>query len=109
MVSEKKGPARPRKDPDVLKKVQAAVAAGEFWDMVHAVGRQLERAVTRPEYVHVLRTGYHEKKKDEYKEEHRSWNYAIRGRTIDGRDLRVPVSFDANGRLLIITVIDDLE
>ncbi len=54
---------------------------------------------------YVLTTGYREAKKDEYKEEHQSWNYAMRGKTVDDRKLRVAVSFDKDD-LLIITVID---
>ena len=96
---------RPPKDPDALVKIQQAVASGEFEDRVHTQERQDEREVTRSEYVHVLETGYHERKKDEFKEEFQAWNYAIRGKTIDGRELRVPVSFD-DGTLLIVTVID---
>lgn len=38
--------------------------------------------------------------------EHGAWNYAIRGRTIDGRSLRIVISFEADGVLLIITAID---
>lgn len=79
---------------------------GDFMDMVHAVQRGSERRITRPEYLRVLETGFHEKRKDEFKEEHQGWNYAIRGETIDGRQLRVPVSFDGQGTMLIITVID---
>jgi hypothetical protein len=86
--------------------VRTAVEAGDFIDMVHASERQAKRQVTRPEYVYVLRTGNHEKRKDEFKEEHQAWNYAIRGKTLDGRTLRVPVSFTEEGTLLVITVID---
>jgi len=51
------------------------------------------------------KSGWHEKRKDAYSEVFKSWNYAIRGKTIDERELRVVVSFDEDG-LLIITVID---
>ena len=77
--------------------------------MTHAVVRGVERNITRMEYEYVLLNGFHEKSKDEYKEQYKSWNYAIRGKTIDKRNLRVAVSFDEND-LLIITVIDlDME
>jgi hypothetical protein len=45
------------------------------------------------------------KKKDEFKEDHKLWNYSIRGKTIDGKSLRVALSFDKSN-MLIITVID---
>jgi hypothetical protein len=66
---------------------------------------QKKRQITRPEYEYVLINGYHEKKKDDYKEKYKAWNYAIRGKTIDKRSIRVVVSFDEND-LLVITVID---
>ncbi len=48
---------------------------------------------------------WHEKAKDQFSERYESWNYAIRGKTIDLRELRVVVSFDENN-MLVITVID---
>ncbi len=57
------------------------------------------------EYEYVLKTGWHEKAKDQYDVQNKAWNYAIRGKTVDTRELRVVVSFDEEG-LLIITVID---
>lgn len=53
----------------------------------------------------LTKSGWHEKRKDSYSEEFKAWNYAIRGSTIDEREIRVIVSFDDSG-LLIITVID---
>lgn len=47
----------------------------------------------------------HEKAKDAYQERYKNWNYAIRGKTVDDRELRVVVSFEENG-LWIITLID---
>lgn len=74
-------------------------------DTTHAFIRMTQRQVTLPEMLHVLRNGYHEKRKDEFKEQHNAWNYAIRGKTLDKRELRVCVSFDKSG-MLIITAID---
>ena len=53
----------------------------------------------------IIENGYWEKRKDEYKPEYEAWNYSIRGRTVDGRDLRIIISFE-NQRLLFITAID---
>jgi len=53
----------------------------------------------------VLKYGHHEKRKDEFKEEHSAWIYSIRGKTMDQRNLRIAVSFDKNN-MLVITVID---
>ena len=52
-----------------------------------------------------LRNGWHERRKDEFQPEYGAWNYAIRGKTIDGRNLRIVVSFE-RGKLLVVTAID---
>lgn len=54
--------------------------------------------------LYVLRRGWHEKRKDVFDAHYLAWNYAIRGKTADGRQLRVVVSFE-NKDLLIITAI----
>lgn len=53
----------------------------------------------------VLMNGHHEKRKDKFRDEFSNWAYAIKGKTIDNRKLRVIVSFDSDG-MMIITVID---
>ena len=78
---------------------------GTYRDTRHAAQRKEERGITLLEILHVLRRGHHEKGKDEFKPEHNDWNYAIRGRTIDRRELRVAVAFAGPG-LLLITAID---
>ncbi len=96
---------KPTKIPNLLPKVREAVKRGDYRDLMHAQVRGNERNITRPEYTHVLRTGRHEKAKDEFNERYESWNYAIRGKTVDGKELRVIVSFD-DADMLIITLID---
>jgi hypothetical protein len=81
------------------------VTSGKYLDTRHALVRKVQRTITLPELLYVLKNGYHEKKKDEFKEEHSAWNYAIRGLTVDKRKLRICVSFDERG-MLIITAID---
>ena len=74
--------------------------------MTHAQERQTERNITRNEYEYILvKSGWHEKRKDKYDQDYQAWNYAIRGKTIDERELRIIASFDDDG-MLIITVID---
>ena len=65
--------------------------------------RKKERSIILPEILYVLNTGRHEKSKDRFDQAFNSWNYAIRGNTLDGIDLRVIVSFDPERNLLIIT------
>lgn len=95
---------RPPKHTRLMERIREALDVGRYRDVVHAQDRQKERQITRPEYTYVLRKGYHEARKDEFKEEHNVWNYAIRGRTVDQRDLRVVVSFDEDDLLIITTI-----
>jgi len=101
----KKKPVRPAKDEKVLEKIQDRASRGEYFPLEHAKQRLEQREVTDPEMRYILTTGYREPKKDEFKAEHQSWNYAIKGKTVDDRKLRVAGSFDRDD-LLIITVID---
>ena len=73
--------------------------------MGHAQIRLQERNVTRQEVRQALKNGYHEKRKDEFNQEYNRWNYSVRGKTLDKRNLRIALSFDHNS-MLVITVID---
>ncbi len=86
--------------------VKECIKAGRYLDTRHAVTRQRERKITRPEILYVLKSGHHESRKDRFDDHFKAWNYAIRGRTVDRRLLRIVVSFDLELRLLIITAID---
>lgn len=96
---------RPPKITSLLHRVRACVEIRAYRDTYHSADRKNERNITRPEVEYVLKNGRHEAMKDVYEEVYGAWNYAIRGRTIDSRELRVIVSFDESG-LLIITAID---
>jgi hypothetical protein len=95
---------RPEKLPDLMSSIRTCIEEGRYLDTRHSLERQTERLITRPEILYVLKNGHHEKKKDQFDESHRAWNYAVRGRTLDRREVRVVVSFDENG-MLIITAI----
>lgn len=101
----KKKLSRPAKDQNVLEKIRDKASRGEYIPVDHAKLRLEQREVSDPELRYVLTTGYREVKKDVYKLEYRTWNYAMRGKTVDDRRLRVVVTFDKDD-LLIITVID---
>ena len=101
--------ARPDKHPDIMALVKVYVETGNYLDTRHATDRQSERSINRLEVVYILKNGHHEKRKDEFKKEFNAWNYAIRGKTLDKRDLRIAVSFDETTRLLIITAIEILK
>jgi len=64
-----------------------------------------KKRITLPEIIYVLKNGRHEKSKDKFEEMFNSWNYAIRGKTLDNEDLRIIVSFDDERDLLIITAL----
>ncbi|MEN0060112.1 MAG: DUF4258 domain-containing protein [Bdellovibrio sp.] len=102
----KKQPVRPPKNPNILSIARKAMAEGNYTPVDHAKLRLDQREVTVQEMEQVIERGHREKSKDEYKSEHKSWNYSIRGKTVDERDLRVAVSLDKTSGLLIITVID---
>ena len=97
--------SHPDKHPGLLLTIRKCIEEGRYLDSRHATDRQNERRINRPEILHVLRNGYHEKKKDKFDEFYESWNYAVRGKTVDRRELRIIVSFDENG-MLIITAIE---
>ena len=54
--------------------------------------------------LYVLKNGYHERHKTSFDEAFQTWKYAIRGKTLDGIDIRIIISFDDVG-MMIITVM----
>lgn len=89
----------------LLSAIRECVDAGRYLDTRHATDRKAERSITRAEILYVLKHGHHEKRKDKFEQRFQAWNYAVRGKTMDARELRVIVSFDENN-MLIITAID---
>ena len=69
----------------------------------HALERINERAISLKDVGHVLTRGYHEKQKTTFDSVFQTWKYSIRGKTMDGLDVRVIVSFVET--MAIITVI----
>jgi len=85
--------------------IRSAVFSGRYIYSFHSKERMKERRVTRQEVRHVLLHGHHEKRKDLFERSTGQWKYAIRGKTIDKKVLRIILTFDENN-LLIITVIE---
>lgn len=96
---------RPDKVSDVIDAVHLAIRTGNYLDTRHAFERREERRIGRDEVIFVLLHGRHEKAKDVFRENWKNWAYAIRGKTLDSRELRIVVAFDPAG-MLIITAID---
>lgn len=63
-----------------------------------------ERNIDLPEVIYILQHGWHEKNKDTFDTAHQSWNYAVRGKTVDQRNLRIIVVLEED--MLIVTTID---
>ena len=97
--------SKPQKVAKLIEVIAQHLDTGRYLDTVHATQRRNEREITRSEILHVLRHGYHEKSKDTFEEAFNAWNYAVRGKTVDKKELRVIVSFDVAG-MLIITAIE---
>lgn len=96
---------RPAKDSRILEKIRQLAADGTYFVVGHAVKRMNQRDVGDPEIRFILMHGFREPQKDRYVLEFNTWNYAMRGKTFEDRNLRIIVSFD-NNDMLIITVID---
>lgn len=89
---------------DLKEKILWCIEHERYIQSKHAIERGEERQIDLPDVLYVLKHGYHEKKKTRFHEIHNTWNYAIRGKTLDGIEIRVIVAFDEND-MLIITVI----
>lgn len=97
---------RPPKLENVLKIAKECIENGQYLPTFHAECRQLERDITLLDALHVIRNGYREPKHDQYKEEWQTWNYAVRGITLQDDSARVIISFNDEVTMLIITVIN---
>jgi hypothetical protein len=95
--------SRPKLE-NLLEQVRQHVDDDAYDLSEHAKSRMAQRDVDLPEVVYALRHGWHERRKDKYDEAYQAWNYAIRGKTVDERKLRVVVTFEEN--MLLVTVID---
>ena len=99
---------RPKAE-NLLDRVRLAVSAGNYIYSAHARQRQQQRLnVTDGDMKNAIRTGWHEKQKDEWSEEFQDWNYAIRGNSLDGDKLRVCIALqeiDENS-IVIVTLIN---
>jgi len=94
---------RPKKTENLLEKIKRYIDSGSYIITNHAIKRQDERSILAIDILHILKNGRHEEDKTLFKVKYQSWNYAIRGKTIDGVDLRVVVAFEK--KMVVITVI----
>ncbi len=85
--------------------IKKLISSGALRYSNHANLRLLQRKIIKPEVEHVLRNGRHNKSKDDFKIQHKSWDYCVEGKTVDGRLLRIIVAI-VEPNLLVITAID---
>lgn len=90
---------------NVVALAKSLMLKGAYVISGHAKLRQGERCFTIGDIKNIIITGYHEKKKDEFKDEHADWNYAIRGKTLDAEQARVCIAFIEESHFIVITVI----
>lgn len=100
----KKNPLRPPKETNVLNKIRQCIKEGKFAGTLHSEQRSIERKIDILDVIEVLETGRHEQSKDEYRPDFQSWNYAIRGKTADGDELRIAVFFKEEA-VVVATII----
>lgn len=96
------------KDPSdwivsLLERIRHHIESRTYKLSRHSVDQQKKRQFSVPDVLYVLSHGRHEKDKTVFNTKEQSWNYAIRGRTLDGSEARVIVAFDKY--MLIITAI----
>jgi Domain of unknown function (DUF4258) len=82
-----------------------AAADGFVLYSKHANERMLQRGIIKPEVEYVLMNGRHEVKKDQFNKLYSTWDYAIKGKTVDGRNLRIIVTL-VEPNVLVVTTID---
>ena len=87
-----------------METVRRLAQTGDFVILPHAIERGIERGISVADVTYALINGRHESSKDSFKVSFGSWNYAVRGKTIDKHELRIAIAFDEN-HMLIITVI----
>lgn len=97
------------KVPDVAKRLADAFTKDAIRFSDHAKQRIDERlyecGLDEFDVFRVLKKGRREEEKDEWNERLKEWNYAYRGKTVDGTELRVAFALKPNG-VLVVTVIN---
>ncbi len=94
---------KPEQLEKLLDKIREFIRKEKYRFTAHAIERRVQRAISVQDTRYVLTHGFHEKSKTTFDERNKAWNYAIRGKTLDNKDLRIIVAIDEE--LIIITVI----
>ncbi len=97
-----------KKTRELFAAIKNAIKNRNYYFTAHAVKRSKERKnVNQLQIIKILKSKskYHESHKDHFNEDFKSWNYSIRGFSVDFEEIRIILSFDKND-MLIITVIN---
>ncbi|NGX40152.1 MAG: hypothetical protein KR126chlam1_01497 [Chlamydiae bacterium] len=94
---------RPPKIENLLDVIKRLVEEGFFRFSKHAITRRKERSISPQDAIHILKNGFHEKRKTIFDEPNQTWKYAIRGKTKDNQEVRVIVAIVEE--IIIITII----
>lgn len=104
-------PQKPIKKTDgqLYALLEEKIANGNYVFLKHAKDRQQERQISDIEVLDILegkkgRNRKHNKIKDQYITGYQDWNYCIEGTDVDGKKIRIIVSF-MEDLVPIITVI----
>ncbi len=80
------------------------IASGRYRLTKHAAEEQAKDDIDLSDTLHVLKTGFHEAGKTTFNNKFQNWNYAIRGRTKESKDVRVIIAF--SNEMMIVTVME---
>jgi len=89
---------------NLLGKINECLDSGRYRLSDHAIERKNERQIDLLDAIHVLRTGYVEKEKDQFDPIFNTWKYAIRGKTLEDIDIRIILAFHEE-EILFITIM----
>ncbi len=91
----------------LMDEICRCLEAGRYQSTPHAWKRMIERQLTLPGIVYVLKHGRHAPKHDEFKDG--EWRYAVAGKDLDGVKLRIAVRFDNDGCMIVTVINLDIE
>lgn len=98
-----------RADNELNSLLDEMITIGNYVFKKHARQRQADRMITDIEVLDILdgragRNRHRNKSKDKFDEGRKDWNYCIEGMNLDGKEIRIIISFE-DGVIPIITVM----
>lgn len=88
---------------DPRNKIRRCLELHRYRISKHAIERRVLRDIVFADIRNALLHGYHEKEKTLFDVASQTWKYAIRGKTLDGVEIRVIIAFEQE--MVIITVM----